>query len=207
MNGYAKIGRRGLIASAAALSGCNTVLQRPKYVQRTTWPLSLNPPASLAAYARKHPHKTLLVQEFTAAPGLDQQGVHWLNANGSVHIDFYNTWEVLPAQAVSDDARRWLIASGLFAAVVGPGSTLAADLMLEGELTHLVADPSTLRAHAALSITLLNQRTTPAKSLLQTVLSADAAVPRPTPDGVVAGERAALANVLDRLVHTLRRFA
>jgi cholesterol transport system auxiliary component len=181
------------------------VLQRPAYVQQTTWPLNLPPPPSLES--RRHGRKVLLVQDFQAAPGLEQRGVEWLNANGSVHIDFYNLWEVLPASAVTYDARRWLAASGLFAAVVGPGSGLTPDLMLNGELTSFIADPRVLRAKAALAITLLDLRSVPPRVLTQRSLSASAPMPKPTPDGVVAGQRAALAHLLHELVRTLARFA
>ena len=40
-----------------------------------------------------------------------------------------------PAQAVEDGLRQWLAATGLFGAVLAPGSRLAADLVLEGDLT------------------------------------------------------------------------
>jgi ABC-type uncharacterized transport system auxiliary subunit len=201
------LGRRAAIVSALALAGCNTVLSRPAYVQRTTWPLELAPPRSLGVHAPKKPSKTLIVEDFNAVPGLDQQGVQWLNQDGSVHADFYNVWQVQPAAAVSDDVMRWLSASHLFAAVVGSGSALTADLMLDGQLTAFVADPARLRAHAALSITLVNPRTIPAKVLMQRTFSADAPMPKATPEGVVAGQRAALANVLNQLTAALRHYA
>ncbi|HET6184981.1 MAG TPA: ABC-type transport auxiliary lipoprotein family protein [Acetobacteraceae bacterium] len=193
--------------SALALGGCNTILQRPAYVQRTTWPLSLPPPSTIAAGALARPRRVLLVQDFTAAPGLDQRGVLWLNADGSIHVDFYNVWEVQPARAVGDNVRRWLTASHLFAAVVGPASGLTADLVLEGELTTFVADPRVLRGRAAMSLILLDQRSVPAKSLLQRTLSAEAPMPQDTPGGVVAAQRDALAALLGNVVQAMRPFA
>jgi ABC-type uncharacterized transport system auxiliary subunit len=53
--------------------------------------------------------------------------------------------------------RQWLAASGLFAAVVMPGSTVKADLVLEGELLALAADLPTGSARAALSVVLLRE--------------------------------------------------
>ena len=41
---------------------------------------------------------------------------------------------------MDDDLRRWLAASGLFAAVVDTGSRATADLVLEGELEALNAE-------------------------------------------------------------------
>ena len=72
-----------------------------------------------------------------------------------------------PAEAVDDDLRRWLAASGLFGAVVAPGSRLQADLVLEGELTVLHADLGNGTAQAALALVLIDQHPTPARVLLQ----------------------------------------
>lgn len=150
--------------------------------------------------------KVLLVRDFQAAPGFDQLGVQWLNANGSVHVDFYNLWEVPPAQTAAYDARRWLAASGLFAAVVGPDSGLMADLTLEAELARFIADPPQ-EGSAALSITLLNERIVPTRVLMQRTLAATAPLPTPTPAGVVAAQRAALADVLRQVTEVLARYA
>lgn len=201
------LGRRATIASLTLLGGCNTVLQRPKYVARTTWPLLMTPPASLRAKAGGKPRKVLMVQDIEPSAGLDQRGVQWLDENGSVHVDYYNVWDTPPAEAVSDDVRRWLSASGLFAAVVGSGSSLTADLLLEGELDALTANPQSLSARAALAITLLNPRVVPAKPLLQKTLTGAAAMPEASPEGVVKGERGAVENVLNELVTTLRPYA
>jgi cholesterol transport system auxiliary component len=197
------IPRRALLAGgAAALAGCS-VLPRPAYVQRTTWSLAIAPPAQRPTRARG---KVLLVRDFQAAPGLDQLGVQWLNANGSVHVDFYNLWEVPPAQAAAYDARRWLAASGLFAAVVSPDSGVIASLTLEAELTRFIADPPS-EGRAALSVTLLNERVVPARVLTQRTLAATAPMPAATPAGVVAAQRAALAAVLGQLTGMLARYA
>ncbi len=203
MSGAHPMRRRSVLAAAAALGGCS-VLPQPAYVQRSTWPLSLAPPMQRPARARG---KVLLVRDFGAAPGLDQLGVQWLNVDGSVHVDFYNLWEVAPAQAATDDARRWLAASGLFAAVVGPYSGLGADLVLEGELTRFVADPRVHQGRAGLAITLLDQRRTPPRALTQRALAGSPTMPADTPAGAVAAQRAALANVLGQVVGAMARFA
>ncbi|HEY5299495.1 MAG TPA: ABC-type transport auxiliary lipoprotein family protein [Acetobacteraceae bacterium] len=202
MNRYL-VPRRTVIAGAAALGGCS-VLPRPAYVQRTTWPLSIAPPEQRPA--RRH-GKVLVVRDFQAAPGLDQGGVQWLNPDGSVHVDFYNLWEVTPARAAADDARRWLAASGLFAAVIAPDSGLTADLTLEGELTTFSADPRVLQGRAGLSLTLLDQRATPPRVRTQTTLAATAHMTADTPSGVVAAQRAALASLMGQIVGLLARTA
>jgi cholesterol transport system auxiliary component len=197
------IPRRLFLAGAAALGGCS-VLPQPDYVQVSTWPLAPEPPARRPA--RRH-GKVLLVRGFQGGPGLNQRGVQWLNANGSVHVDFYNVWEVAPAQAATAAAQAWLAASGLFAAVIGADSGLDADLALEAELTAFTADPRVLRGQAGLSVTLLNQRAVPARVLTQRAITGTAKMPTDTPVGVVAAQRAALADVLRKLEAVLARIA
>ncbi len=132
------LARRALLAATAALAGCSVVPQAA-YVQRTVWPLTVRRKVALPP---RRGGKVLVVRDLTAGPGLDQRGVQWLRPNGSLHVDYYNQWAVPPAEGVTDDLRRWLADSGLFAAVVGPDSGLAGDLVLEGELTALLGDPA-----------------------------------------------------------------
>ncbi len=192
-----------MLAAATALAGCS-VLPKAASVQQTQWPLTVTPPPQRPA--PRH-GKVLLVREFQAAPGLDQLGVQWLQANGSVHVDFYNVWAVTPAQALSDDMRRWLAASGLFAAVIGLEGGVPADLALGGELTAFIGDPRKRESRAAASLTLLDQRTTPFKVLMQRTVSAAAPMPQDTPAGVVAGLQAALVELLRETQADLARYA
>lgn len=74
--------------------------------------------------------------------------MQWLRADGSLHVDFCKQWAVPLAEGITDDLRRWLAASGLFAAVVGPDSGLAGDLVLEGELTAFLDEPARNEARA-----------------------------------------------------------
>ncbi len=202
----ARISRRLTLAGAgaAALGGCSTVLSRPASVQRTLWPLAASRPTALPRRTRG---KVLVVGDFRAAPGLDQVGLQWLQPDGSVHVDFYNVWAVQPAQALTDDMRRWLAASGLFAAVVGPDSGLTADLTLDGELVSLVATPHLRQGRAAASLTLLDPRATPPRVLMQRPVSAAAPMPTDTPAGVAAALQAAVVGVLQRTQADLTPYA
>lgn len=184
--------RRLLWMGTAGLVGCS-VLPQTKYVQQTQWPLIVRRTDTLP---RKPSGPVLAVRDVTPAPGLDQRGVQWLLPNGSVHTDFYNQWAVPPAQAVTTDLQQWLAASGLFSAVVAPGSGLMPDLVLEATLTSFIADPAKLTAHCALALVLIDQHPVPAKVLLQRTVSADVHMTSDTPPGVVDGLRSALAEVL-----------
>jgi ABC-type uncharacterized transport system auxiliary subunit len=180
------------------------VLPQQKYVEQTQWPLVVRRPDTTPPRAKGH---VLVVRDIRPAPGLEQRGLQWLLSDGSVHVDFYNQWAVPPAQAVTDDLRRWLAASGLFAAVVAPDSGLTPDLTLEGDLSAFIADPRRLTAHAALAIVLLDQHPVPAKVLLQRTISADAHMSADTPSGVADALRTALSDVLRETEAAIARFA
>jgi cholesterol transport system auxiliary component len=189
------IRRRPVFLAPAALAGCS-VLPQPKYVQQTQWPLAVQRTRTLPPPANG---KVLLVRDVTSAPGLDTRGLQWLEPNGSVHVDFYNQWTVSPAAGVTSDLQQWLAGSGLFSAVVGAGSGLVPDLILDTELTQFVADPRNLTAHAAAQLTIIDAHAVPSRVLLQRTATGQARMPMDTPQGVAEGLRAALAVLLGQV--------
>jgi cholesterol transport system auxiliary component len=186
--------RRWLLSCAAALGGCS-VLPKVPYVEQRSWPLDVRRDAVLPPRPRG---RVLLVRSMRAAPGLEVRGLQWLQADGSVHIDFYEQWAVPPAQAVEDDLRRWLADAGLFSAVVAPGSRLNADFVLEGELNRFVADLNANVARVAMALVLLDQRPNPAKVLLQKTESAEVRIAGGEPPAIADGVKAALMEVLSQ---------
>ena len=184
--------RRGLLAGTAALGGCSVLPQRP-YVEKRDWPLqAAHPPAA----PPRPGAPVLLVRTLRAAPGLEARGLRTLQPDGSVRIDPYEQWSVPPAEAVEDQLRRWLIASGLFAAVLAPGSEAKADLVLEGELLTLIADPAHGVSHAALGIVLLDMRPAAARLRLQAEIRAEAPLAAVTGPSVAQSACAALGALL-----------
>jgi ABC-type uncharacterized transport system auxiliary subunit len=183
--------RRFLLGGLATLAGCSVLPSQP-YVQKRDWPLVLDRPGSLPP---RTGGRVLLVRSITAAPGLDARGVQWLLPDGSVHVDYYEQWAVAPPQAAEDGLRRWMADAGLFAAVVGPGSRINADLVLEGELAAFIGDPAAGVARASLAVVLLDQRSNSTKVLLQRTETATAPLNSTNPTAVVAALRAALASV------------
>jgi hypothetical protein len=97
---------------------------------------------------------------------------------------------------VEDQLRRWLSASGLFAAVLAPGSRAHADLVLEGELLTLIADPVHGVSRAALGVVLLDVRPAAARLRLQVEIRADAPLTAVTGPGAAQSGCAALAGLL-----------
>jgi ABC-type uncharacterized transport system auxiliary subunit len=186
--------RRWLVACGVSLAGCSLLPQTP-YVQQRAWPLDVERPSVAPPKTRG---RALLVRSVRAAPGLEDRGLQWLQRDGSVHIDYYEQWAVPPAQAVENDLRQWLSDSGLFAAVVAPGSRLNADYVLEGELDTFIADPNAGVVHVALALVLLDQRQGAARVLLQRTESADVKLSASDPPAIAEAMRAAIAEVLRR---------
>lgn len=187
--------RRAVLAAAAALGGCSILPSRP-YLQRRDWPLQAPPPPAMPAPASA---PVLLVRTLSAAPGLEARGLQTLQPDGSVRIDAYEQWSVPPVDAVEDQLRRWLIACGLFRAVLAPGSRARADLALEGELLTLIGDPPHHVSRAALGVVLIDLRPSPTRILLQAEIAGQAPLTEITGPGVAASGCAALGAMLAAL--------
>jgi cholesterol transport system auxiliary component len=190
-----RVTRRIAVIGASCLSGCSLVGLQP-YTERRDWPLVVR--RAVALPPRRN-GRTLLVRSVTAAPQLEARGLQWLRPDGSVHADIYEQWAVPPAEAVDDDLRQWLAASGIYTAVLEPGSRLRADLVLEAELDAFVADLPAGVARAALAGVLMDERTSPARVLLQQTFSATAKLASDNIPDLVEALRAALRDVLEQV--------
>lgn len=195
--------RRALLAAPAVLAGCS-VLSRAPYVEPTAWPLTLQPPEALPP---RRGGKMLVVRDLSPAPGLEQRGVQWLRPDGSLHVDFYNQWAVPPAEGATEDLRRWLAGSGLFAAVVGPEAGIAGDFVLQGELAAFLGEPSRGVARAVLALVLTGARGGATRLLMQRNVAGETQLVGDAPAAVVRALRAALAVALGRAAAEMRRFA
>jgi len=146
--------RAALLLAAVALTGCSVLPERPyqevqRFVLRPERPETAPP-------ALRGP--VLLVRGLRGAPGMEARGLRILRPNGVVEVEYWSEWAAPPVEATEDSLRQWLAASGLFSAVVGPGSRLRPDLVLEGELLRLHAEPAQGIARAGLSVLLLRQQ-------------------------------------------------
>ncbi len=186
--------RRWLLAGSVALAGCSVLPSQP-YLHHRDWPLDVQRPEALPPHPRG---PVLLVRSVRASPELAARGLQWLQRDGSVHIDYYEQWAVPPAQGVEDDLRQWLAASGLFSAVLAPGSRLNTQLVLEGELQQFTADLNAGVARVALALVLLDERPSPVKVLLQKTERAEAKLAGTDPASIAAALKAALVDVLQR---------
>lgn len=186
--------RSFLLLSGALLGGCS-VLPTRDYQQRRDWPL--NPRRASVAPPRAN-GRVLLIRTMTAAPGMDARGVQWLMKDGSLNTDYYEQWSVAPAQAMEEAMRHWLADSGLFAAVVAPGSRINADFVMEPELTALIANPEAGTARASLSLVLSEPKGERTRVRLQKTETAEIPLRGTGVEAIVAGLREAAAAVLQQ---------
>jgi cholesterol transport system auxiliary component len=195
------------LATALGGSACSVLPSQP-YLQRRDWPLvvrrseeSVGPIPVMSGPVTSRPAGrggglVLLVRTVQAGPGMEARGLQTLQQDGSLKTDFYEQWMVPPAEAVDDDLRRWLADSGLFAAVVPPGSRMTADLVLEGELLALNADLGSMTARAALALVLIDQRPGPARIGLERTAAASVRLEWTDPPALARAQVAAVAAML-----------
>jgi ABC-type uncharacterized transport system auxiliary subunit len=191
-----KLTRRSALLCGAALAGCSVLPERP-YQERREWPLEVRragaPPA--AAHGA-----ILLVRAMRAGPGLEARGLRSKLPDGTERIDNWDEWAVPPAQGVEDCLRQWLAASGLFAAVVMPGSEVTADLVLESELLAFVADDPAGVARATISLVLLRRDSNGTRRpVLQQTITGEAPLSGRDGPAIAASLQAALAVLLARV--------
>ena len=180
--------RRTLLATPLLLAGCG-LATRP-YVARRDWAFSVRRPTSQPAPARG---PVLLVRDLTAGPGMMARGLQTRLPDGQVRVAFYDRWAVSPAEGVGDALRAWLLASGRFAAVIGPASLANPDLVLEGEVQSLYVEGA--EAHAVLGVRLLAMHGPAPQIRLQRSIARTAPLTGQGPAADVAAMNAALARV------------
>jgi cholesterol transport system auxiliary component len=189
----------GALAGVLALTGC--ALETRPYAERRQWPLLVHRPEALAP---KVGGPVLLVRSFVAGPGMEARGLQSLGADGAIRTEYYEEWSVPPAQAVEEAVRRWLADSGLFSAVLVPGSRLNADLVAEGELDVLWTVPAEKLARAAAGLTLVTDRNATSRLVLQRRFTGQAALGGATPSEAAAAMVAAVAALCAEIERTFR---
>jgi len=183
--------RRWLMGGALALTGCG-LSERP-YLQKRVWPLVVQRPDMRAPNPRG---RTLLIRTMEAGPGLEARGLQSLQEDGSVRVNFYEEWAVPPAQGVEASLRQWLAGSGLFAAILAPGSRMEADWVLEATLTAFVAEPTKNRVRAAMTMVVLDQRHSGTRVLAQRALTTEAPLANAEAPAIAAALLQALETML-----------
>jgi ABC-type uncharacterized transport system auxiliary subunit len=147
------VARRLLLAAPLLLAACSVLPDRPNIPVRR-YNLAPERP-SRRAPARNAP--VLLLRGLRGVPGLQEAGLRRRLEDGSFSIAPFEEWLAPPGDLAEAALRAWLGASGLFAAVVAPGTRADASLVFEGQLTVLEAVPHEGEAQAAVAGVLLRE--------------------------------------------------
>lgn len=168
--------RRLIALLPLVLAGCGTtILSSRPYIETRSFVLA--PRRSGPPVARR-PRRTILIRTFRGAPGMDRRALRTVREDGTEQADFFAEWAAAPVDAAEQALRDWVNASGLFTAVLAPGSRAEADITLEGEVTQLGVFAAEREARAALSVVLLDPR---GRVLSQTVATGRAPVAEADP--------------------------
>jgi ABC-type uncharacterized transport system auxiliary subunit len=194
--------RRTLLALPALLVGCSILPDRP------------NVPVRRFALAPRRPQNrtaprgapVLLLRSLRAVPGLQEFGLRRVLPGGGYAIAPYDEWVAPPADLAEAALRAWLQDSGLFSAVVPPGSRADSSLVIEAQLTRLEAAPSQGEARAGLSGILLREEGRATRVLLPFEVSGRAPLPgNADAPAEAAAMEAALGEAFARLEEVLAR--
>ena len=194
--------RNGLAALGLLLGGCSVIPERP------------NVPVRRYALAPRRPQQrprrangpVLQLRSLTGVPGLQDLGLRRARPDGGYDIAAYEEWLAPAADLAEPALRAWLLDSGLFSAVVGPGSRAESSLVLEAQLTVLEAAPFAGEARAGIAGLLLRDERlsmrvlSPLEVRSTAPLATDAA-----PPAQAAAMEAALGDVFGRLEAAISR--
>ncbi|WP_237217060.1 ABC-type transport auxiliary lipoprotein family protein, partial [Falsiroseomonas oryziterrae] len=143
--------RRRLLLALPLLAGCSIFPDRPNVPVRR-FDLSPRRPTSRRAPSGA---AVVLLRQVRAVPGVQDLGLRTAQPDGSFDIAVYDQWIAPPGDLADAALRAWLQASGLFSAVLSPGTRGEAPLSIEAQLTVLEAAPQAGEARAALAGVLL----------------------------------------------------
>ena len=195
---------RRLILTLPLLGAACSVLPDRPYVETRRFPLA---PQRQGA-RRRGGRRVVMVRGMRPGPGMDVRGLRTLRADGTTATDFYAEWVALPAEAAEEALRQWLVASGLFSAVVTQGTRARADLVLETELLLLQAEPARGVARAVVSLLVLADGPEGGTRVLaQVPVEGTAPMTGTNADAVAAACQAALGAAFARIEAALARFA
>jgi hypothetical protein len=185
------------MAVLLAATGCVGAL-KSDYPERRFYTLSAERPGFAASPAKDG---VLRVRRFTASKLSEGSELVTRSGEAEYETDFYHAFFAPPAAQLTEQAQRWLGASGLFRAVVGTGSTVPETHVLEGNLVSLYTDGRENHGEAILALQVLLVRVSSDPSAVvfeKTYRASDLATPA-VPESSVKGWNAGLGRILAQL--------
>lgn len=117
-----------------AVSGC---LGKQEFLRQRYWVTAQRPPTETPASA---PVEILELEPFSIDSAFAGTGIVTRRAGREYEKSFYEEYLSPPARMITEQTRRWVDDSGLFARVLPPGSTMEPTHLLEGHISKLYAD-------------------------------------------------------------------
>jgi len=193
-----------LLAVPVVAAGCNPLAQ--PFPEKTMFVLDARRPERLPPNPRG---RVLVVRSITPGPGAEQRGLVTRLPAGQQRIDFWNEFFAPPPALVQDQLRQWLADSGLFAAVVDPGTRASPTLALEPVLTALFADAaeSPTVARVQMQTLILGLERSPPRVIAQAEHDRRAQIASLAPATIVAGFNVVLAAIFAEIEASFRAVA
>jgi cholesterol transport system auxiliary component len=149
---------------------------------------------------------TLQVSRVRVAPPSDAQTFLYKLSGLRYETDYYNGFIAAPGQLLTAGLVGWVKQSGLFGVVVGSGSGLAHQFVLEGNVTELCGDYSDAKkpkAAIAASFFLIDDRTVDGRVLFQKTYHAVAPLSGTGPEALAKAMNEAYRHILQELTNDL----
>jgi len=148
------------------------------------------------------PESILAVQPFSIAPAFANKGIVLRTGGNQYESDFYNEYFISPAPMMTEQTRRWLSESGLFAQVLLPVSSVEPTHVLEGHIQQIVLDSSDLdapRAELKIAFFLLEQHKRDRTVRIQQTYSVSHAMESGSMQDYMAAQSRCLRDILAKL--------
>jgi cholesterol transport system auxiliary component len=195
---------RHAVVAGVALMVAACAIGRP-IPTATTY--SIEPPPG-APDASKPPHpERLRVERVRVAAPYDRAALVYRLSAVRYISDPYHALLADPGPMLSNRIAEWLAAAGLFKAVDGPGGAAPAPWVLEATVTELYGDfetgGNTPAAVMSIRFTLIDEGSARPKVAYERSLSRRTPVSSASPEALVLGYGAALADILTQLTTDL----
>ena len=182
------------------LTACGSLSR--SYPEKTLYDLDTGRPERVAAPAAA---PTLQIRTLDVSPAYEGVGFVYRVGENEFESDYYNEFFVAPLAILSRGLAQWISDAGIFAAVVGAGTNLVPDYVLDGSVRTLHADlrdPEAPRTIVEVQLFLIQVRGRGV--VYSATYRADPVAAGRTPAELAAGWSAAYAEILARVEADLR---
>jgi ABC-type uncharacterized transport system auxiliary subunit len=144
-------------------------------------------------------NNVLKVSRFTISRRFQGRGLVYRTDDLTYESDFYNEFFILPDIMITEQVQKWLLKSGIFAAVLDTRSRIDADYLLEAHISGLYGDyrnKNKPEAVAEIRFLLINQNTNKKSILFDKSYYADAPLETRNPQQLIKGFNTSLRHIL-----------